>query len=374
MLSFENELIKIRKDRSISQDMLAKKLGYTRSYICKLEKGERIPNNELVNKLSESLELNEYETNKMLLLAKQEPRIKADKNEYKNYLRLALDFKEAGLIEEAKSVIENSIVLFNGKIETYALLANLHLLNKDYEEAVKINEKALANFPENSSEKPGISKASLIYNLAYVHFEKARQEKLKSEIEIIKSWNSKSEINSDTKDLIKNSLESFNRAIIKFQEAERLEPENRQIKEQLAATYLNCASLTESETKIKNLKKAIYYYDLITDYDYEDFKVTDRPVFMAIGLSKAGKSEEALRQINIMINYNPEYPFFWYAKACILSIVSEGNKEKLEKSYKCLLIALKLNPKLKYSLKWEIDLKELRLSEIFQNKFNSLLE
>ena len=54
---FGKRLREIRKNKGISQEKLSKRAGFDRTYVGKIERGERSPSLETIEKLADALEV-----------------------------------------------------------------------------------------------------------------------------------------------------------------------------------------------------------------------------------------------------------------------------------------------------------------------------
>ncbi len=366
------ELIKLRKEKGVSQENIAKKLDCTRSYICKLESGERIPNKELVLKISDVFSLESYMTNKLLILAKLSPELSSDSDSHRIALRLIIDFKNDGLLEEARYLISTCLKIFDNKIELSSLMANLHLLKDDFDKAIKLNEEVLEHFPEQETDKLKITKAEIVHNLGYVYLEKAL--KLKKEWEI----SNINKVGESEKQLRKDCIENLDTAIEKFELALQEEPEHEHIIEQLAVAYLNRASIEENESIKSNwLNKSIQMYDQVISSPVKhqsDTSKVNSSIFLAMIFGKLKKLEEASRLINIIICCQPKYFLGYYAKACIYALNGKDMDSLLKIAFSALKKAIELNSAIEKEMLWDPDLKNLSSSSVYKDWFSSFYQ
>jgi transcriptional regulator with XRE-family HTH domain len=387
MYLFDKELVRIRKEKGFSQEYLGKKIDCSRSYICKLESGERVPNRELVLKIADAYNLNRYDLNKLLILAELPTELTDSGESYKICLKLALELKELGLAEEAKNLIENSLKLFENTVEIYALLANLHLMKGDYSGAIRINEDALKLFEKKISpeKEAGITKAELIYNLAYVYFERGVEKKKNAELQIIAELENTPVPNSiNREEVIKNNekiermvndcIKDLNEAIQGFEAAYKSEPENENMVEQLSVSYLNMASIESEKEKPVWLKKAIEMYDRFLENRNisEPFKKINASVFLAMAFAKLYDLTAAARLINIVISCRPDYFLGYYAKGCIYSINGRDHNRNLQIAFDNLQRAIEQNSGIKEEIPMDMDLLNLRFSTLFKDKVKEL--
>lgn len=379
MSAFSQELVEIRKKANLSQEYMAKKLGFTRSYICKLESGERKSNTELVKKIAAAYNLDNFMLNKLLILGGFNADIDNSPESYQLCLKLIIDLKENRNVEEAYKLIEKCMKIFEHTVEILALLANLYLLKNEYEKAITTYEDAIKYYPETkiSFSKPGIKKGELIHNLGYVFFEKGL--KIKKEVEQLLVDNTVTKNDSKNKEKIdelrKEVILNIEKAIEKFEEALTTETNNEHIVEQLARAYLNRASIDVTERKAELLKKAVEIYDTVISFPTESYKKSKRLescIFLAMSFAKLYDLKEAERLINFLINCYPEYSIAYYARACIYSINGKDNVEILQLAYDNLKYALELNTKLKNEILYDIDLLVLRMNPLFEDRFINL--
>lgn len=380
MNPFGTELAQIRKRANLSQYQLAKEMEISRSYIFRLESGERKPNKDLITKISNVLKTSNYDLTKLFVLADIEPVIENNNDGFKLAFHLALEFKNKGLVEQAKYLIDLAMKIFNNKIELNALLANLNLLNNDYEGAIKANEdtlRYLEEIPKSKRGKIGISQAEIIHNTGYVYFERGLEKNDHRDKAIIQNWEAKNkEIEEFIEELKNEIIVDFDKALEKIEIAYNLEIDNLHIVDQLARLYYHKANLISDEEERETLfNKSISLYDVLISSGsdkIEDFKKQEASIFIAVALGKIFKLNEAARIINTVINYKPLYYFGYFAKSCIYAINGKNNKEVLEISFNSLLRSLKLNSALKEYLKLEVDLYNLRFSKNFEDRFNDL--
>lgn len=380
MNPFGTELAQIRKRANLSQYQLAKEMEISRSYIFRLESGERKPNKDLIIKISDVLKTSNYDLTKLLVLADIDPVIENNNDGFKLSFHLALELKNKGLVDQAKYLIEIAMKIFKNKIELNALLANLNLLNNDYEGAIKANEdtlRYLEEIPKSKRAKIGISQAEIIHNTGYVYFERGLEKNDHRDKAIIQNWEANNkEIEEFIEELKNEIIVDFDKALEKIEIAYNLELDNLHIVDQLARLYYHKANLITNEEERECLfNKSISLYDILISSNsdkIEDFKKQEASIFIAVALGKIFKLNEAARIINTVINYKPLYYFGYFAKSCIYSINGKNNKEALEISFNSLLRSLKLNSALKEYLKLEVDLYNLRFSKIFEDKFNDL--
>lgn len=377
MSNFGNELALIRKKHEYTQYRLAKEVNLSRSHVLRIENGERNPNLEFIEKVSNVFSLNNYEINKLLLLANLEVSINNNYEDFKLCYKLSLELKSKGILDKAQKLIELGISKFENIIELNALLANLKLIQNKYDEAITLNQEIIKNF-ENLSEKEkkqlGITKAEVIHNLGYVYFEKGLNNNSLREQEIITSWESKN--NSKTIEELRLSiLSDFNIAIEKFEIAYQMEKNNVTIMDQLARIFFHKGDLSYGDERVDLFKKAIDFYDQVIskeDKNFERHKKEEASIFLALALGKIFELKEASRIINTIINYKPQYYLGYYAKACIYAINGKDNLENITISYEALNKALNLANYLKEQIKLEVDLYNLRYDKVFHSKFNDL--
>lgn len=380
MNEFGKELAQLRKRANITQYQLAKDLNLSRSYVFRFESGERNPNIEIVKKIFQILKLSKYEQIKLLVLGNMDFELENNKATFKICFHLALDLKDKGLTDKAKYIVEKAMLNFDNMIELHALLANLNLLNNDYEGAIKANQETLEylnNIPLNKRSSIGISKAEIIHNLGYVYFERGLNNYYHRDQLIVQSWKNDDKQYFDIiKELETEITLDFEIASEKIKEALLLEPKNLHITDQLARLYYYMGDLSYNIIqKNEMFDKSISLYDVILDSDNNDiesFKKQESSIFIALAFAKKFNITESSRLINTVINYKPLYYLGYLAKACIYSINAKNNKSFLDISYKSLLEAIKLNLDLKNEIKSEVDLYNLRFSEEYKNKFNDL--
>lgn len=377
MSSFGNELSLIRKKHEYTQYRLAKEINLSRSHVLRLENGERNPNLEFVEKVATVFSLNNYEITKLLLLANLEINISNTYEDFKLCYKLSLELKNKGVLDKAQKLIELGISKFENIIELNALLANLKLIQNQYDDAIALNQEIIKNFEtlsEKSKKQLGITKAEVIHNLGYVYFEKGLSNNSLRELEIIASWENKN--NSKTvEDLRVKILADFNIAIEKFEIAYQLEKNNVTIIDQLARIFFHKADLSYGDERVDLFKKSIDFYDQVIskeDKNFERHKKEEASIFLALALGKIFELKEASRIINTIINYKPQYYLGYYAKACIYAINGKDNLENITISYEALNKAISLEGYLKEQIKLEVDLYNLRYDKVFYSKFNDL--
>ncbi len=380
MNSFGQELAHIRKRAGLSQYQLAKELNFSRSHIFRIENGERNPNKELVEKFFNILKTSNYDTTKLLILADIEPKIEDNSDGFKLCFYLALEFKNKGMLEKAKYLIKLAMSVFKNKIELNALLANLNLLNHDYELAIKTNEqtiKDLYDLPKSQLKKIGITKAEIIHNLGYVYFERGLEKNEYKDKLVIENWQNKNKETEIFINELKNEIiEDFDISIQKMEEAVSLELDNLHIVDQLARIYYHKADLTDNvDTRSELFNKSIFLYESIISSNSSKISISKKQeasIFLAVALGKIFHLKESARLINTLINCKPLYYFGYFAKSCIYAINGKNNQEFLEISYNSLVQALKLNTELKEYIKLEVDLYNLRFNDFFKEKFDEL--
>lgn len=380
MSAFGNELAQLRKRANITQYQLAKELNLSRSHIFRIESGERKPNTEIIKKISDILKFSQYDYTKLLVLANIDFELDNSKDSFKLCFHLALELKNKGLTERAKYLVEKAMANFDNIIELHALLANLNLLNNDYEGAIKANEETLKYLDQVSETERagiGITKAEITHNLGYVYFERGLDKNSQKDFLIIQNWENVDKQTEETvKELIEEIIADFQKAIEKIEYALGLEPQNLHIIDQLARLYYQRADLADNQKqKEQFFDKSVSLYETIIGSDdekFEEFKKQEASIFLAMALGKKFQLSEASRLINTTINYKPLYYLGYLAKSCIYSINGKNNKDFLETAYNSLVKAIKLNNELKEDIKSEVDLYNLRFNKFFQDKFNEL--
>jgi transcriptional regulator with XRE-family HTH domain len=380
MNNFGKELAQLRKRANITQYQLAKELNISRSHIFRIENGERNPNKEIIQKFSDIIKFTHYDLIKLFVLADIDFELDNNRENFKLCFHLALELKNKGLNDKAKFLVEKAMSNFDNMIELHALLANLNLLNNDYEGAIKANEetlKYLENIPKEQRNEIGITQAEIIHNLGYVYFERGLNKKFYKDSLVIKNWeNYNKNIEESINELIEEITYDFNKAIDKIEDALKIESDNLHIIDQLARIYYQNAEIIENKlNKEKMFEKSISLYEIIIssfDENFEEFKKQEASIFLAMALAKIFNLKESSRLINTIINYKPLYYLGYFAKSCIYSINGENNKDFLEISYNSLVKAIKLNNDLKEDIKLEIDLYNLRFNELFKERFDEL--
>jgi transcriptional regulator with XRE-family HTH domain len=382
MTSFGKELELFRKRSGITQYNLAKELNMSRSHINRIESGERKASKEIILKISDILKFDQYYLNKLFILAGLEPELAGTKDGFKNCYRLALELKNKGNMPDAEKLIEYGMYHFDNVVELHALLANLNLVKRNYEQAIKANEETIKLFDAQSKvqrKEIGITKAEVIHNLGYAYFERGLEKLAVLEKLIIESWDAKTlqdKLTSEIKELKKEIQLDFSKAIEQIELAYGLEPENLHIIDQLARLYYRQGELHEEKLREEFLRKSVQYYEKLLSYndEREPGKKQEAAIFMAMALGKLNKPEEASRLINTVVVFTPLYYLSYFVKSCIYSINANKNSDFLNISYNALEKAIELNPDLKENIKGEIDLYNLRFDDNFKNKFAKLIK
>lgn len=369
---FGRELELLRKRSGFTQYKLAQELGMSRSYINRIESGERKANIDILKKISEIMTLDSYNKNKLLVLAGFEMEIDKNTSGFKTCFRLALEFKRRDMLNEAQKVIQFGMNFFENMIELHVLQANMNLIHHNYDDAIKKNEQTLNLFEKlkkDAQKKLGITKAEVIHNLGYVYFEKALQEIYKYEELLIKN-------NLKLKDeLVKNEIIlNLDKATEYIEKSYEIEPNNLHILDQLARLYYRKGEFHQDFYREEYFKKSIEYYDKLISFNdsNEILKKQEATIFLALALGKINKLDEAIRLINSVIIFNNLYYLGYYAKSCIYAINSKNNIDLLEKSYLSLEEAIKLNPDLKENIFLEIDLYNLYSNKEYKRKLEIL--
>ncbi|MFN8578699.1 MAG: helix-turn-helix transcriptional regulator [Candidatus Sericytochromatia bacterium] len=379
MSFFGKELALLRKRANITQYQLAKELKLSRSHIFRIESGERKANRDIIEKISHVIKFSNYDLIKLFILSDIDFEINNNKDNFKLCFRLALELKNKGINDKAKFLVEKSMQVFENMIELHALLANLNLLNNDYDGAIKANEETLKyiqNIPNSERTELGITEAEIIHNLGYVYFERALNKKYYKDSLTVKNWyENNKELQSTINELTEEIIIDFKRAIEEIEKALKLESENLHIIDQLARLYYQGADISDNQkSKAEMFKKSIDLYEIIisSEKDLQDFKKQEASIFLSMALAKVFNLKESSRLINTVINYKPLYYLAYYAKSCIYSINGKDNKDFLDISYNSLVKAIKLNIDLKEDIKSELDLYNLRFNKLFKNKFDEL--
>lgn len=375
---FGKELELIRKRAGFTQYKLAKELNISRSHINRIESGERRANKDLLTKIAEIMNLESYSFNKLLVLSGFDMEIDKTNIGFKICFHLALEFKRKNMIKEAEKILEFGMKNFDSMIELHALQANVNLIRRDYDGAIKQNEETIKLFDKLNKEakkKLGITKAEVIHNLGYVYFEQALEKIYYFEQLQIESWSNSNINNQKIKELKTEIILLLDKSIEYIQSAYKIEPENLHILDQLARLYYRKAELVDTENnKNKYFYQSIEYYEkLITFSDNEELtKKQEATIFLALALGKINKLEESIRLINSIIIFTNLYYLGYYAKSCIYAINSKNNDSYLDLAYKSLEEAIKLNPDLKNSIEKEIDLYNLYSNSEYKSKFEIL--
>ena len=382
MTTFGRELGFIRQRAKYSQYALAKDLELSRSYICKLESGERPASKELILKIAQVLKMDDYNLNKLFILSDIDPQLSDNHESFQICLRLALEFKKKGLLDKAKSLIDFGISLFDNMIELYALMANSNLLNNNYDDAINANEKALSDYSKlggAEKSKLGITEAEIIHNLGTVYFERALNDNKEREQLIISGWTDPAAEEQNKLPLArleKGIRSDLDISVEKIESAFSLEPQNEHIMDQLARIYFNQSELAKGDKKAVHLQKSVDFYELLisrnSNDEEENMNKQDASVFLSLAFAKLFKLGEAGRLINTVINYKPLYYLGYYTKSCIYSFNGKNNETALEIAYDSLKHAIKLNPDLKKYINWELDLYNLRFNKVYSEKFKEL--
>lgn len=375
---FGKELELIRKRAGFTQYKLAKELNISRSHINRIESGERRANKELLTKIAEIMNLESYSFNKLLVLSGFDMEIDKTNIGFKICFHLALEFKRKNMIKEAEKILEFGMKNFDSMIELHALQANVNLIRRDYDGAIKQNEETIKLFDKLNKEakkKLGITKAEVIHNLGYVYFEQALEKIYYFEEIQIKSWFNNNTNNEKINELKTEIILLLDKSIEHIQNAYKIEPENLHILDQLARLYYRKADLSDLENnKNKYFSKSIEYYEkLISFSDSEELtKKQEATIFLALALGKINKVEESIRLINSIIIFTNLYYLGYYAKSCIYAINSKNNKIYLDLAYEALAQSVKLNPDLKDGIEKEIDLYNLYSNSEYKSKFEIL--
>ncbi len=379
MAAFGKELELIRKRAGFTQYHLAKELNLSRSHINRIESGERKANKELLLKISEILKLDSYNLNKLYILSGLEPEIDKTQKGFKICFHLALEFKHKEYLSEAEKLIEFGMCHFDSMIELHALLANLNLLRRNYEDAINANEETIRLFDtldEDEVKKIGITKAEVIHNLGYVYFERGLDKIQEMEkLTVLNIDSPSTEYKNEISHLHEEIIPDLDKAIEKIENAFNIEPDNLHILDQLARLYYRKGDLSNENLREELLKKSVQYYEKLISFndDREWAKKQEASIFLALALGKLNKIDEASRLINTVIVFTPLYYLGYFAKSCIFSINAKKKPELLNVSFSALEEAIKLNPDLKEDVKWEIDLYNLRFDPVFKNKFSKLI-
>lgn len=379
MSFFGKELALLRKRANITQYQLAKELNLSRSHIFRIESGERKPNKDIIEKISQVIKFSNYELIKLFILSDIDFEIDNNKDNFRLCFHLALELKNKGINDKAKSLVEKSMQVFENMIELHALLANLNLLNNDYDGAIKANEETLKyieNISPSERNELGITEAEIIHNLGYVYFERALNKKYFKDSLTVKNWyENNKDLEETINELTEEIIIDFKKAIEEIEKALSLESENLHIIDQLARIYYQKADISNNNiNKEEMFKKSIDLYETIisSEKDFEHFKKQEASIFLSMALAKIFNLKESSRLINTIINYKPLYYLGYYAKSCIYSINGKDNKDFLDISYNSLVKAIKLNIDLKEDIKSELDLYNLRFNILFKDKFDEL--
>ena len=375
MNSFAEELSQARKLKGYSQANLAKAISYDRSYVSKLESGERTPSErETVLKIISFLETDLYLSNKLLILANFEPNINT-RESYKTCLKLIEEFKNKGLLKKAKDIIRSLKESSSNKFDFTVILAYSYLLEKDYRKAIENYQNAVEDY-DNNIRNTCITKAETIHNLGNVYFERGLENKKALEHEFMTQLENNYSNPEFIEKLKAEITGDFSIDHDKFKQALMLQPGHSHIIDQLSRICLNWSSIEVNNAKY--LKDSIYYYEKIINSEnscqIEPSKKLQASIYTALCLGRLKEFSQAKTLINTIINNSPGIDEGHYIKGCIYSLNSNNNPDILGFAFESLKKVIEINPVFKERIKWSKDLLNLRFNPNFKNEFRSLYE
>ncbi len=302
------------------------------AYICRLEKGERQPSRELIERLVQVLcsQSTPQERDELMMLAGFAPRnyrafagrddilaryeglLQETPDDFKSYIALVMLLIRSGRLEEAETLIESGLSRFDDQIQLQALLAALELARHNYETAIQYQQSAI-NYFHISPKTHHLSLPDLLLSLGVMYFSQGEL------------WlDRKNEY--DCQGLSAQSLTAGEKARSSlltaretYAQALTITPEDIYLRDEYARVCFSLACLPGTEQPelwqacIDSFQRVICSANKHELGQYHLFQST---AFLGHALTRSGQLEAAWHHLNIVEACAPHAALIHYLKAC----------------------------------------------------------
>ncbi|MBC7476368.1 MAG: helix-turn-helix domain-containing protein [Candidatus Sericytochromatia bacterium] len=370
------EFKNLREEKTdLSQVDFAKLLNISRSLVCKVEAGERKYNKELLQDIFVKLSLSDYDRLKFCLLSGFSFKLNNTDADCSNIIKLTIELKDKGLINFAKLLIKEALLVLEESIDFYVLLSTINLLEKNYHESELNIKKALELY--NSSAKGISTELEIYHNFGNVFFNESYDYELKR-VELIGKlvkeglFNQDIFLNKDYIDLSSKINKLYNKAEKSFLLAYKISPNDIRITIQMSRLYFNIASL-EPKNKMAVDRASKF---LSKSLAFENINSEDRlelTVLLSIIMAFNDNYELGIIIINNILLFSPDNYLAYFAKSIIYSYKGKDNLELLNKANYNLKKALSLYDGLKLQALGELSFENIKRNDLTRKEFEEMV-
>lgn len=268
------ELQKTREKYScFNQNFLSKKLDISRSLLSLIESGERKASYEILLKFSKVLQLSHYEKKRLFIIYENyEEAIIRPMNRENSilFIKLVKDLKVSGFLKQSKALAQIGIDIFTNSSELFVLLANISLIDREYEQAKEQTLSAL----KLHNNKSLISIGEIYHNLGNIclnlglQFELERNKFIIEKEKLLILRNESPQFENKIKDLNLKMLKLYKEGEEYLIKAEEQEPEHEHIIETCARLFYNISKVSGDDSY---LHKSIEYFTKFITSDKCEF-------------------------------------------------------------------------------------------------------
>ena len=332
-------IAQLRKEQKLSMQKLAKAVGISAAYVCRLESGERHPSRDLLIKLSNILlpRGSQSEKDELMIAAGFAPNnfrnfmgrhdllsiyerlVQEEPENFKHYIALVLNLIRTNKHEDALLRINQGMAHFDDMTQLQALMAALELSKGRFEQALMFQTEALKYLEDVTESSSVLGPGDLHLGLGVMYLMKGNQliyqvAELRAQNETVKAQ--KQEI---------MALEDLKKAKISFESALSYLPEDVYILDELARVSINLAYLMESkQARVFWLEVVEIFERVVCSKDKHEIgyeNLIESISYLAYAYLKCQDFEKAWFNINMVEACLPNYWVIHYIKAdyfCLL--------------------------------------------------------
>ncbi|MGV3523503.1 MAG: helix-turn-helix domain-containing protein [Candidatus Sericytochromatia bacterium] len=329
----------LRIQKGLSMQKLARQIGISAAYICRLESGERHPSRDIALKLSDILlqGADQLQKDELLVAAGFAPTnyrhflgrrdvleiyeaiFSENPENFKNFIALVYSLIRAHEYVRANAVIQEGMKGSHDKVQFSALRAALELAQRNFEQALFFQKEALQAFSQDKKKTVlSLSQVDLLLSLGVIYFEKANHN--------IAAWVQVSGPMkpSQGERIPDHVFDTLNQAKEAFLMALEQAPHDIYILDELARVHFTWAYLLpESEAFDFWQEAALAFEKTVTSPQKAVLgsqALLQSTAFLALSYSKLARFDKAWFTLSIMEACIPNYWLIHYMKACYFGL------------------------------------------------------
>lgn len=329
----------LRIQQGLSMQKLARQIGISAAYICRLESGERHPSRDIALKLSDILlqGANQLQKDELLVAAGFAPTnyrhflgrrdvldiyealVQENPQDFKSYLALVYSLIRAHEHVRARVAIQEGMQRFQDQVQIHALGAALELAQANFEQALHFQQKALLTFSQlDETAVVSLTQVDLLLSLGVIYFEKGNHD--------IAGWiqHRSQQKSSEREEALRQVFESLTQAKDAFLRALAQAPEDIYILDELARVHFTWAYLLPENKAVEFWREAAQAFEQTVCSPQKAVlgsqALLQSTAFLALSYSKLALFEKAWFTLSVMEACIPNYWLIHYMKACYFGL------------------------------------------------------